>query len=111
MNPTCSALSFEQSALQTEGRGLQSTLLTATLAAFFSLCRDVPGDISNDFLGKKQQPECKERTGKGEGQYIKEREEEMCADNNQPTIPCWIFPAQNSMAQYDPLYLNDPELK
>lgn len=33
MNPTCTASGFEQPALQTEGMGLQSTLLIATLVA------------------------------------------------------------------------------
>lgn len=105
----CSALAFEQSALQTEGRGLQSTLLTTALAASSSSSsRDVPTAIASDLLGRKQQPECKERIRKGEGQYIKEREE-MCADNNQPTVPWGIFPAQNSMAQHDQLPMKDPK--
>lgn len=58
----------------------------------FQLFGDIPGDISNDLLGKKQQPACKERFGKG--QYVKERVG-MCAGSNQPAIPCWIFPVQN----------------
>lgn len=50
----------------------------------FQLCRDVPGDISSDLLGKNQQPDCKERIGKG--QYAKERGG-VCAGSIQPAIP------------------------
>lgn len=50
----------------------------------FQLCRDVPGDISSDLLGKNQQPDCKERIGKG--QYAKERGG-VCTSSNQPAIP------------------------